>query len=65
MKQLFLFLILMCSASVFAQTATITFTSQDTVTVRVAKPVDGNYNPYYLLLLYYLPDMIKPIVLNS
>lgn len=47
MKQLFLFLILMCSASVFAQTATITFTSQDTVTVRVAKPVDGNYNPYY------------------
>ena len=55
MKQLFLCMLLMCSVCSFAQTVALTFITQDTVTVRVAKPVDGNYNSYYYETLKLFP----------
>ena len=37
----------MCSVCVKAQTVTLTFITQDTVTVHIGKPVDGNYTSFY------------------
>lgn len=46
----------MWTMSAIAQPVTITFTSQDTVTVRVAKPIDGSYNSYYYEPIKLYPE---------
>lgn len=59
MKHLFLFLLLMSSVCTKAQTATITFTTQDTILVRIGKPVDGNFNNYDLTSINLYPGEDK------
>lgn len=56
MKPLLFFLLSLCSVCAKTQIVTLTFTTQDTVTVQVGKPIDGNYNSMYYTTIKLIPE---------